>query len=1589
MALVAVVAAWPQSAGGWPMCNTQTYTVTWFGEDPACYNVNAPDVHTCALQQSFYCATHEAISPPTCMNAWDSGCAVAPSCSSYWPLAPPDYCPLTGADTSSTCTKLGTPEVCGNGVDDDWDGCADGGCVKGTPPCSCVASCAVPACSPVPTATCDPYNGEREVCANGKDDNCNGWADEGCAPKNPDMCLSKAGADPILLGTRSAVTEPFADFAVDGVTLTRTYASGDGSLMGEVPPGIFGAGWHHEWEGSLRCAGGVCTVSRGLEGAWRFSFSQATLSPDGTEAWDVYRPWKDDVTAAWGDGVLVRRASGLWVHHLADGRELRYAAVCDPCDASGLTCVDPLSGGEARLVGVVDAAGNAIEVGYDRPAGLLLAVEDGLGHALEVRGEAGCGVALARELRYDGMTVASYEYRAEGLAAARDGDGSTLRSYVYEPGGGYLTAVLDDAGSAIAEFSYDGAGNAIGLVDASSSVSVSYGAGSVEVTELRGLGAASTSTRTLDQDGHVTSVSADCACGPAQTLKWVDRRLACATDASGKTTYQRRDAQGRVTERAEWVGGACPPKNEPEYVQAPRKELFAYGATRTVAQGVELGLSVQTSATRASRVNGSMWRSESWDYAQGASAIDPPGYVCAPASLPAGSVACRHIETGYVGPLGSTTREKHATFFSYDARGRRVRTYGPVSVEPVVAADVVPVEERVYWADDELLARRGRLAEVRRYATPTTAPLVTRFDWDAFGIYKVVAPDGGTRMTIRDGRGRPILEVGPDGERTETRYRAGLSPRLRIAPGEATTRYGYDARGRLQTTEQLDADPDAGPYRVAWSEHRSYDEAGNVVRLERRGEQGEVTWRRDREYDAQHRVVRELHPVLAGASRDFSYGGNGFLTAVTEGGRATAFTPDALGRVAKVRRQGLNAQGQPVEQVMAAYAYERQVDEVASVTDGAGWTTEYRRDDFGRLQELSSATIHFSPSAFLSDVRGNLRQRRSGPGDYYGRSYTPQVNYAYDGLDRLVYLKAANAVDGATLTYKYVYDEAGGEGYLTSVVEPERTVRLKYDRSGRVTEERMEENGVTTPLVTGFGYGADGGLETLRLPTGRVLRYVRDAATGRPVRVEDVATGEAFVAEARWVPGGPVAGLSFGNGQQLSRTYDLLGQVASLASGPVALEYSMTSTGEVAAIVEGGTTRTFQYDLMARLAGSLGALAYAYDGNGNRKSETVDGVAGTFVLSQDRVTEKLDAGGVRRLAFGYDRDMNISGVAKWSGSTPLDGVCLRHDPLGRLSHAGKAAGGCITPGTPGNFSCVNDDPITSVTARFKYDFRNRRVASWRATTNEWVYTVFGPGGEPLAELAKPATSSGAWRTVREYVWLEGLPVAQIEHDAATGAARTYAVHTDAIGLPRALTSPAGATVWSANPARPYGDITEATTPDPETGRTVVTNLRLPVQYDERLLGSLGLQGPYYNWNRWYLPGVGRYLELDPMAEDGDFNSEYAPDWYGYVDANPLKFTDSDGRSKTQGIGGDDPAQRELKEAAKRGRGCVDQVAKKWEQLRREGSISPERWRWIKGWIKVAKRGDFGLLPFFHLTPLCGPNLECIKNSPNFGYPDWI
>ena len=106
------------------------------------------------------------------------------------------------------------------------------------------------------------------------------------------------------------------------------------------------------------------------------------------------------------------------------------------------------------------------------------------------------------------------------------------------------------------------------------------------------------------------------------------------------------------------------------------------------------------------------------------------------------------------------------------------------------------------------------------------------------------------------------------------------------------------------------------------------------------------------------------------------------------------------------------------------------------------------------------------------------------------------------------------------------------------------------------------------------------------------------------------------------------------------------------------------------------------------------------------------------------------------------------------------------------------------------------------------------------------------------------------------------------------------VHNDHLGTPQTLTNEAGTVVWSAE-YDPFGKATINEDPDND-GNSVTFNLRFPGQYEdvETVL--------YYNLNRYYSPGTGRYLTSDPIGLDGGLNT------YLYVSANPLRNVDPSG-----------------------------------------------------------------------------------------------
>jgi RHS repeat-associated protein len=1311
-----------------------------------------------------------------------------------------------------------------------------------------------------------------------------------------------------MLTVNAVATEPFTDFGVDRVSrlsITRTYSSADSDYEGDGPGGVFGVAWHHEWEAKLACSlvneGStqrfVCVVTRGLEPGFKFSFEGAHESPDGSQTWNVYTAYAPPSYAPAHRNILVSRPDGEWIAFLTDGSELHFRSVCTSCDSGTRWCTAVENGGSARLVLAVDPRGNKVALSYDPAGSVPLRLTDDLGHTLEVRSAAFCS-PHATELRYDGATVARYSITGNMLRSASDAEGRTLRSYVYPSIGASwpyqrLRAVLDESGTAIAEFSYDSQQRAVGLVDASSSLTVAYGAMWAEVTEhFRGPSGDTTasSTRSWDWNRRVTSIVGDCACGSPRATTWTkDGQISCSV-ADGIATSRDFDGFGRTVYVLERSGQDC---SAPGSGSAMREEWFSYGLLKAIATGVTLPLDTVTAVNRRSTVATGSTVGDSYDYSQDAKPTDPAGYACAPSGLPSDSVLCRTVRSGYAREAGGAVLMRYATYYSYDERGRLIRSYGPVTLDAPGPNDIPPLEERTYWADNEGPARQGRLHEIKSYATPTGQPLVTTFDYDMFGIYRITRPDGAMTTFIKDGRGRPMFTVEADAgavvrAKSETRYYDGLLPRLRVLPAGRVERFSYDSKGRLSRLELLSADPEAAGAvpNVVWVETYLYDASGNRVHTERADGQGRIAWQQDRAYDARHRVVSETAPGISGGSRSFAYSGGVLSSTIDEAGRTTRFASDPLNRVSSVVRLGADASGNPVSAAIASYAFAPFSDRLESVSDGSSRTSTYSTDDFGRNSTVDSPTIGPGRGRWSRyDPRGNIVAR----GDL-----ETTVWLAYDGLDRLIVMDAQNTADGSTVHHGYRYDEGGFAGRLTTRLEPGRTVTFTYDYAGRILSETTMEPGAASSLTTAYAYDAEGALRQVAYPSGLAVAYERDAATGAITAVRDANTGRVFADLVERLPFGPVAALTFGNGQTLARTFDTRYEPLGIESGPLRLIYTPSPEGGFSAVLDrsqdaSGCIRddawSVSRDLRDRLKSwgvstteapgvcpapsSPGAVRYAY-------------VSGTDLLSS-----ASDGNGRPTYAFGYDARANVSAVSQLdpTGNVLSAAVCLRHDALGRLVTVGTTT----TPFTAGAAACTTDGWLTSSIATFRYDALNRRIA--RSTNGAWTYFSFDSTGRGLSEMAQ---RGGSWAPVRDYVWLDDLLLAQVEYVGS--AARGYFAHVDHLGTPRALTSDARQVVWSVQ-GEPYGDSVERTAADAATGRLVVTNLRLPGQYDERLFaaaGLTGLQGPYYNWNRWYLPSMGRYMELDPVALEGGFNAAFGVDWYGYARQNPLSWTDEDG-----------------------------------------------------------------------------------------------
>jgi len=123
-------------------------------------------------------------------------------------------------------------------------------------------------------------------------------------------------------------------------------------------------------------------------------------------------------------------------------------------------------------------------------------------------------------------------------------------------------------------------------------------------------------------------------------------------------------------------------------------------------------------------------------------------------------------------------------------------------------------------------------------------------------------------------------------------------------------------------------------------------------------------------------------------------------------------------------------------------------------------------------------------------------------------------------------------------------------------------------------------------------------------------------------------------------------------------------------------------------------------------------------------------------------------------------------------------------------------------------------------------------------------------------------------------WLAVLVAAIAMISSATQAEELYYIHTNHLGAPSVLTDEEQNVVWEGD-YRPFGEVVDIIS-------NVDQPIRFPGQYEDTESNY------YYNYFRDYDPGLGRYLQSDPIGLGGGINT------YAYVSGNPVMAIDPSG-----------------------------------------------------------------------------------------------
>lgn len=780
---------------------------------------------------------------------------------------------------------------------------------------------------------------------------------------------------------------------------------------------------------------------------------------------------------------------------------------------------------------------------------------------------------------------------------------------------------------------------------------------------------------------------------------------------------------------------------------------------------------------------------------------------------------------------------------------------------------------------------------------------VDRYAYNAKGLPTTLTNALGSIWTRSyDNLGRFIAVQNPLGNTAQYQYNSADQVTRQTAMGGEVWRHAYDLTGLLNTKV-------TNPLGHSWQLAR--DSFGRVTSTSTPS--GLIV---KTAYDPLGRVSQTTD--AAGNVTQYKYGASGapdagLLVAVASPTYQTSYRYDQRGRIAQVTQLLGKPSDASASNLVAHtwhFAYNT-LGQRISATSPAGHTTLYTYDALGRLIKTTDSLNNTTVQSW--DAHGRLLTVTDAKGNPH--------RFDYDKAGRL--MQETRPGGGTT---RFQYDAVGQLTQRTDAGG--NTRRYQYDKAGSLTTEEYQLAGLTLDQRITYQYNSNNQLLSYAQQDGQgqsisATTYQLDALgriTDRLIQLGGLAT--AYNLGQSYHPDGQLAGHAYPDGSQAQYSYQQ-GQLTQvrLPNGS-AISYGNYQWMQPTKIQTPGATTIQTFDALRRPTSitvqgaanqTLMSRGYQYDPVGNITQITSDlGVTEYSYdplgrLTQAKPDAALQAMGLPSEQYSYDSVHNRTssshqpGVWGYNADNQLtqypakqnDQVLATQVQYTLQGHTQKEVNGQSTKTYQYNaverlVHYEETSSASSVQASYRYDPFGRRISKTvlRSGATQTTYFLYGDGGL-LAEANEQGavTKAYGWNPQAEDMW-STAPLWQANPqnaDLSNTATVYHYLHTDHLETPVLSTDKSGMQTWKAI-SEAFGDTRV------DTGSAITMNLRFAGQYFD------GESGLHQNYFRDYRPGVGRYIQRDPIGLSGGVNT------FAYAGVNSLSFTDPTGLMQCTWVG---------------------------------------------------------------------------------------